>query len=69
MSKNGCMSAFGNIVIALVLSTCLTACHAQPAREPAIAGFPASNYFQGKALELAEAVDRNDAAEVQRLIK
>lgn len=69
MSKNGCMSAFGNIVIALVLSTCLTACHAQPAREPATAGFPASNYFQGKALELAEAVDRNDAAEVQRLIK
>ncbi len=63
------MSAFGNLVVALVLSTCLTACHAQPASEPATAGFPASNYFQGKALELAEAVDRNDAADVQRLIK
>lgn len=69
MSKNGCMSAFGNLVIALLFSTCLTACHAQPAREPATAGFPASNYFQGKALELAEAVDRNDAADVRRLIK
>lgn len=63
------MSAFGNLVVVLLLSTCLTACHAQPASEPATAGFPASKYFQGKALELAEAIDRNDAAEVQRLIK
>lgn len=63
------MFAFGNLVVTLLLSSCLAACHAQPAREPTTAGFPASNYFQGKALELAEAVDRNDAADVQRLIK
>lgn len=63
------MSAFGNLVVILVLSTCLTACHAQPASEPAAAGFRASNYFQGKALELAEAIDRNDATDIQRLIK
>ncbi|MDR6840272.1 ankyrin repeat domain-containing protein [Pseudoxanthomonas sacheonensis] len=63
------MSAFGNLVVALVFSTCLTACHAQPASEPAAAGFRASNYFQGKALELAEAIDRNDATDIQRLIK
>lgn len=62
------MLAFGNLVAALLLSTCLAACHAQPATEP-ITGFPASSYFQGKALELAEAVDRNDAADVRRLIK
>ena len=63
------MFAFGNLIVALLLSTCLTACHAQPASESITAGFPASSYFQGKALELAEAVDRNDAADVQRLIK
>jgi hypothetical protein len=63
------MFAFGNLIAALLLSTCLIACHAQSASEPATAGFPASNYFQGKALELAEAVDRNDAVAVQRLIK
>ncbi|HEX7804001.1 MAG TPA: ankyrin repeat domain-containing protein [Pseudoxanthomonas sp.] len=63
------MLAFGNLVVVLVLSSSLVACHAQPAREPTTAGFPASNYFQGKALELAEAVDRNDAADVHRLIK
>jgi hypothetical protein len=63
------MFAFGNLVVTLLLSLCLAACHAQPAREPTTAGFSASNYFQGKALELAEAVDRNDAADVQRLIK
>lgn len=63
------MSAFGNLVVILVLSACLTACHAQPASEPAAAGFRASNYFQGKALELAEAIDRNDATDIQRLIK
>lgn len=63
------MFAFGNLVTALLLSACLAACHAQPAREPATTGFPASNYFQGKALELAKAVDRNDAPAVRRLIK
>jgi uncharacterized protein len=63
------MFAFGNLVVALLLSVHLTACHAQPASESATAGLPASNYFRGKALELAEAVDRNDAADVQRLIK
>ena len=69
MPRNGFMFAFGSLVVALLLSSSLIACHAQPAREPARAGFPASNYFQGKALELAEAVDRNDAADVHRLIK
>jgi hypothetical protein len=69
MSRSGYMFAFGNPIVALLLSTCLAACNAQPVSEPATAGFPASNYFQGKALELAEAVDRNDAATVQRLIK
>lgn len=63
------MSAFGNLVVALLLSTCLAACYAQPASEPATARFPASSYFEGEALELAEAVDRNDASDVQRLIK
>lgn len=63
------MFAFGNLVATLLFSTCLAACHAQPANKPAAASFPASNYFQGKALALAEAVDRNDAADVQRLIK
>lgn len=63
------MLAFGNLVVVLALSSSLVACHAQSAREPTTAGFPASNYFQGKALELAEAVDRNDAADIHRLIK
>lgn len=69
MTAKGCMSAFGNLVIALLLSTNLASCHAQPAGERSTAGFPASNYFKGKALELAEAVDRNDAEDVKRLIK
>jgi ankyrin repeat protein len=63
------MLAFGNLAATLLLSSCLIACHAQPTGKPATAGFPASNYFEGKALELAEAVDRNDAADVRRLIK
>lgn len=63
------MFAFGNLLIALLLSPWLTACNAQPAREPGAYGGPASNYFEGKALELAEALDRNDAADVRRLIK
>lgn len=63
------MSAFGNLVVALLLSTCLAACYTQPASEPATAGFPASSYFEGEALELAEAIDRNDASDVERLIK
>ena len=52
-----------------LLTACLTACYARPATQTGTASFPAGNYFQGKALELAEAVDRNDAADVQRLIK
>ncbi len=32
-------------------------------------GFNARHYYQGKALELARAVDRKDAAAIQRLIK
>lgn len=69
MNKQRYLFGFCNLVLTLLFSTCLTSCHAQPAREPVTAGFPASNYFQGKALELAEAVDRNDAADVHRLIK
>ncbi|SDQ44431.1 Ankyrin repeat [Pseudoxanthomonas sp. CF125] len=69
MSRNRYLSAFGNLTLALLLSVTLAACRAQPSPEAAVKRFPASNYFQGKALELAEAVDRNDAADVQRLIK
>jgi hypothetical protein len=36
-----------------------------PARQP----FRATDYFQGKALELAQAVDRKDAAAIRHLIK
>ena len=69
MNKQTYFFSFYSFGLALLLSASLTSCHAQPASEPAPAGFRASNYFQGKALELAEAVDRNDAAQVQRLIK
>ncbi|HVK95019.1 MAG TPA: hypothetical protein VM571_09875 [Noviherbaspirillum sp.] len=60
---------FFGLKLGLLLSTCLAACQAKPASEPTTANFSASNYFQGEALELAEAVDRNDAADVKRLIK
>lgn len=69
MSRNRYLSAFGNLTLALLISVTLAACRAQPSHETAVTRFPASNYFQGKALELAEAVDRNDAADVQRLIR
>ena len=36
-----------------------------PARQP----FRATDHFQGKALELAQAVDRKDAAAIRHLIK
>lgn len=68
MDKQKHLFGFCN-VMTLLFSTCLASCHAQPASKSATASFPASNYFQGKALELAEAVDRNDAADVRRLIK
>ena len=58
----------GRILISLLL-VILSACWVQPQNKAAASRFPANNYFQGKALELAEAVDRNDAADVQRLIK
>ncbi len=69
MSRNRYLCAFGNLTLALLLSVTLTACHAQSSHETAVTRVPASNYFQGKALELAEAVDRNGAADVRRLIK
>lgn len=47
----------------------LTACWAAPPSESAASRFTAERYFEGKALELAKAVDRDDAAAIQRLIK
>jgi ankyrin repeat protein len=47
----------------------LTACWAVPPAERGASRFSAERHFEGKALELAKAVDRNDAAAVQRLIK
>lgn len=69
MNRQKYLFYFCSFGLTLLLSACLTACHVQPTIETTTAGFPASNYFQGKALELAEAVDRNDAADVRRLIK
>ncbi len=57
------------LLAALLVPIVLAACQMQPPSQQSTAGFPARNYFQGKALQLAEAVDRNDAAEVRRLIK
>ncbi|SOD55300.1 ankyrin repeat domain-containing protein [Pseudoxanthomonas wuyuanensis] len=47
----------------------LTACWAQPSSESAAPRFTAERHFGGKALELAKAVDRSDAATIQRLIR
>ncbi|MEJ1095848.1 MULTISPECIES: ankyrin repeat domain-containing protein [unclassified Pseudoxanthomonas] len=47
----------------------LTACWAVPPTERTTPRFTAERYFEGKALELAKAVDRNDATAIRRLIK
>lgn len=60
--------AYCRTLISLLL-VILAACQAQLPNETVSSRFPARNYFQGKALELAEAIDRNDPAGVQRLIK
>ncbi|KAF1722155.1 ankyrin repeat domain-containing protein [Pseudoxanthomonas wuyuanensis] len=52
-----------------MLLASLTACWAQPSSESAAPRFTAERHFKGKALELAKAVDRNDAAAIQRLIQ
>ena len=52
----------------LVLCACLaTACSIPP--PPAEKNFAAKDHFQGKALELAQAVDRKDASAIHHLIK
>jgi uncharacterized protein len=47
----------------------LAACWAVPSTERTASRFTAERHFQGKALELAKAVDRNDATAIRRLIK
>lgn len=47
----------------------LTACRAAPSTESTASRLTAERHFEGKALELAKAVDRNDAAAIQRLIR
>ncbi len=69
MPRKGIMFAFGSLTLGLLLSIGLASCHAQPQAQSTTAGFAARDYFEGQALALAEAVDRNDAVEVKRLIK
>ena len=55
-------------VILITSLLCLSACFAAP--PPAVQQkFFAESYFQGAALELAQAVDRKDGAAISRLIK
>ena len=57
------------VILTLITSLfCLTACFAAPP-PPVQQKFFAESYFQGAALELAQAVDRKDGAAISRLIK
>ncbi|WP_454830093.1 ankyrin repeat domain-containing protein [Pseudoxanthomonas wuyuanensis] len=57
------------LLAACVLLASLTACWALPSSESTAPRFTAERYFEGRGLELAKAIDHNDAAAIQRLIQ